>query len=172
MYFISQHFKTCHYYLNRLGYNYINENEKVDIINNNCISIANDSKIIINLSQVMNDKHFFDLRNLFLNISRITEQDIYNYFYTSLSLDDNTINSQVLIQKEKEDDKKFLENIIFSYKLNKVIPPFLDYKSKKIYRCFRFRRYFIKYKISRKWKISIKFKTWLNIIFIRNKTLL
>ena len=127
------HFKTCHYYLNRLGYNYINENEKVDIINNNCISIANDSKIIINLFQVMNDKHFFDLRNLFLNISRITEQDIYNYFYTSLSLDDNTINSQVLIQKEKEDDKKFLENIIFSYKLNKVIPPFLDYKSKKKY---------------------------------------
>ena len=128
------HFKTCHYFLNRIGYDYKNENEKVNLINNNCISIANETKIILNLFQVMNDKHFFELRNLFLNISRITEQDIYNYFYTSLSLDDNIINNnQHLIQREIEEDKKFLENIIFSYKLNRVLPPFLDYKSNKKY---------------------------------------
>ena len=130
------HFKTCHYFLDRRGFKYINENDKINIINNNCITIANDIKIILNLFQIMNSKHFNDLRDIFLNISRISEQDIYNYFYTSLSLDDNSINinnNQILLQKEQEEDEKYIENIIFSYKLNKVIPPFLDYKSKKKY---------------------------------------
>ena len=130
------HFKTCHYFLDRRGFKYINENDKINIINNNCITIANDIKIILNLFQIMNSKHFNDLRDIFLNISRISEQDIYNYFYTSLSLDDNSINinnNQILFQKEQEEDEKYIENIIFSYKLNKVIPPFLDYKSKKKY---------------------------------------
>ena len=131
------HFKTCHYFLDKRGFQYINENDKINLINNNCISIASDSKVILNLFKAMNNKHFYDFKNIFLNISRITEQDIYNYFYTSLSLDDNSINinnnNQILIQREQEDDEKFLENIIFSYKLNKIIPPFLDYKSKKKY---------------------------------------
>jgi TFIIF-interacting CTD phosphatase-like protein len=92
---------------------------------------------MLNLFQAMNSKHFFDLRNIFLNISRITEQEIYNYFYTSLSLDDDSINinynNKITLQKEQEEDEKFIENIIFSYKLNKAIPPFLDYKHKKKY---------------------------------------
>ena len=134
------HFNTCHYFLGQKGFNYFNENDKINIINNNCISIVNDLKIILNLFQVMNNKHFFDLRNIYLNISRFTEQDIYNYFYTSISLDDNNINidnnmnnTSIIFKKEQEDDDKFIENIIFAYKLNKVIPPFLDYKSKKKY---------------------------------------
>ena len=135
------HFNTSHYFLQQKGFNYFNENDKINIINNNCISIVNDLKIILNLFQIMNNKHFFDLRNLYLNISRINEQDIYNYFYTSLSLDDGSINinnnyqdnNPLLIKKEQEDDEQFLDKIIFAYKLNKVIPPFLDYKSKKKY---------------------------------------
>lgn len=131
------HFKTCHFFLDKRGFKYINENDKINIINNNCISIANDIKIMLNLFQAMNSKHFFDLRNIFLNISRISEQEIYNYFYTSLSLDDDSINiynnNKITLQKEQEEDEKFIDNIIFLYKLNKAIPPFLDYKPKKKY---------------------------------------
>ena len=44
----------------------------------------------------------------------------------------NTINNNsIIIQKEQEEDEKFMDNIIFSYKLNKAIPPFLSYKSNK-----------------------------------------
>ena len=54
------HFKTCHFFLDKRGFKYINENDKINIINNNCISIANDIKIMLNLFQAMNNKHFFD----------------------------------------------------------------------------------------------------------------
>ena len=134
------HFQTCNFFLNQKGFNYYNENDKISLINNNCVSIVNDIKIILNLYQSMKNKHFTNLKYIYLNISRITEQDIYNYFYSSIAIDnDNEINnnnvinnnSSILYQKEQEEDENFIENIIFYYKLNKAIPPFLKKKSKK-----------------------------------------
>ena len=135
------HFQTCHYFFEKIGLNVINENSRINLINNNCVSIVNDIKIILNLFQIINNKHYYDLRNLFLNISIISEQEIYNYFYTSLAIDDNSNNNNInynvinnnpeIKLKEKDEDEKFIDNIIFSYKLNKAIPPFLTYKSKK-----------------------------------------
>ena len=128
------HFQTCNFFLKQKGFYDLNENNKITYINNNCISIVNDIKIILNLYQAMNNEYFSDLYNIYLNISKITEQDIYNYFYTSIAINNNynTINTNsIIIQKEQEEDDKFIDNIIFSYKLNKKIPPFLSYKSTK-----------------------------------------
>ena len=126
------HFQTCNIFLNQKGFNYFNEDDKINLINNNCVSIVNALKIILNLYQSMNNKHFFNLKNIYLNISRITEQDIYNYFYSSIAIDnDNNNNRYIIYQKEQEEDENFIEKIIFSYKLNKAIPPFLKHKCKK-----------------------------------------
>ena len=126
------HFQTCNIFLNQKGFNYFNEDDKINLINNNCVSIVNALKIILNLYQSMNIKHFFNLKNIYLNISRITEQDIYNYFYSSIAIDnDNNNNRYIIYQKEQEEDENFIEKIIFSYKLNKAIPPFLKHKCKK-----------------------------------------
>ena len=128
------HFQTCNFFLKQKGFYDLNEHNKITYINNNCISIVNDIKIILNLYQVMNNEYFSDLQNIYLNISKVSEQDIYNYFYTSIAIDNNynTINNNsIIIQKEQEEDEKFIDNIIFSYKLNKKIPPFLTYKSTK-----------------------------------------
>ena len=125
------HFQTCNIFLNQKGFNYFNEDDKINLINNNCVSIVNALKIILNLYQSMNNKHFFNLKNIYLNISRITEQDIYNYFYSSIAIDNDNNNKYIIYQKEQEEDENFIEKIIFSYKLNKAIPPFLKHKCKK-----------------------------------------
>ena len=135
-------FQTCHYYLNKKGIFYLNENDKINLINNNCITIVNDIKIVLNLYLNMNSKYYTDLKDIYLNISKIHEQDIYTYFYNCLAIDDNSIDScnniynnnninHSLIQKEKEEDEIFMDNIIFSYRLNKAIPPFLNNSCKK-----------------------------------------
>ena len=126
------HFQTCNYFLEQKSFYYLNENEKINLINNNCVSIVNTVKTILNLYQSTNNKHFFNLKNIFLNISRITEQDIYNYFYSSIAIDnDNINNNKYIIYQKEEEDENFIDKIIFSYKLNKAIPPFLKHKSKK-----------------------------------------
>ena len=129
-------FQTCHYYLNQKGINYLNENDKINLVNNNCISIVNDIKIILNLYLTMNSKYYQDLKDIYLNISKISEQDIYNYFYNCLAIDDsidsnNNNNNNISMQKEIIEDEIFMDNIIFSYRLNKVIPPFLRLPCKK-----------------------------------------
>ena len=129
-------FQTCHYYLNQKGINYLNENDKINLVNNNCISIVNDIKIILNLYLTMNSKYYQDLKDIYLNISKINEQDIYSYFYNCLAIDDsidsnNNNNNNISMQKEIIEDETFMDNIIFSYRLNKVIPPFLRLPCKK-----------------------------------------
>ena len=126
------HFQTCNFFLEQKGIFYLNENEKINLINNNCVSIVNIVKIILDLYQSTNNKHFLNLKNIFLNISRITEQDIYDYFYSSIAFDtDNINNNNYIIHQNEEEDENFIDKIIFSYKLNKAIPPFLKHKNKK-----------------------------------------
>ena len=125
------HFQTCNFFLEQKGFYYLNENEKINLINNNCVAIVNIVKTILNIYQSTNNKHFFNLQNIFLNISRLTEQDIYNYFYSSIAIDNDNINNKYIIYQKEEEDENFIDKIIFSYKLNKAIPPFLKHKNKK-----------------------------------------
>jgi TFIIF-interacting CTD phosphatase-like protein len=62
----------------------INENEISNLINNNCIKIAQYlSEIIIYYEDVGNN-YYLDFLDLFNNISKLSEKDINNYFYNYL----------------------------------------------------------------------------------------
>ena len=79
------YFKTFNYILAKNGYDkLINENEISNLINNNCIKIAQYlSEIIIYYEDVGNN-YYLDFLDLFNNISKLTEKDINNYFYNYL----------------------------------------------------------------------------------------
>ena len=79
------YFKTFNYILAKNGYDkLINENEISNLINNNCIKIAQYlSEIIIYYEDVGNN-YYLDFLDLFNNISKLSEKDINNYFYNYL----------------------------------------------------------------------------------------
>ena len=78
------YFKTFNYILSRNGFDNLNENEISNLINNNCIKIAQYlSEIIIYYEDVGNN-YYLDFLDLFNNISKLSEKDINNYFYNYL----------------------------------------------------------------------------------------
>ena len=79
------YFKTFNYILAKNGYDkLINENEISNLINNNCIKIAQYlSEIIIYYEDVGNN-YYLDFLDIFNNISKLSEKDINNYFYNYL----------------------------------------------------------------------------------------
>ena len=79
------YFKTFNYILAKNGYDkLIHENEISNLINNNCIKIAQYlSEIIIYYEDVGNN-YYLDFLDLFNNISKLSEKDINNYFYNYL----------------------------------------------------------------------------------------
>ena len=78
------YFKTFNYILAKNGFDNLNENEISNLINNNCIKIAQYlSEIIIYYEDVGNN-YYLDFLELFNNISKLTEKDINNYFYNYL----------------------------------------------------------------------------------------
>ena len=85
--YVSQnkiYFKTFNYILAKNGFDNLNENEISELINNNCIKIAQYlSEIIIYYEDVGNN-YYLDFLDLFNNISKLTEKDINNYFYNYL----------------------------------------------------------------------------------------
>lgn len=105
------YFKTCDYYLLENGLENIYENEITNIIRKNCVSITNDLNNILNYYQTINNNYYNDFRDIFLNISRIEEQDINNYFYNYLfnSTKENIINQQ-RINKNYDYSRGFFEN--------------------------------------------------------------
>ena len=78
------YFKTCNYFLSENGLDNINESEIISIISRNCVSIVNDIKNILNYYQTINNRYYNDFKDIFLNISRLGEQDLNNYFYNYL----------------------------------------------------------------------------------------
>ncbi len=91
------YFKSCNFYLSENRLSDVYENEIINIINKNCISIVNDVTKILNFYYNINNKYFYDFNNIFLNISRINEQDINNYFYDHLL---NSKKENILIQQK------------------------------------------------------------------------
>ena len=78
------YFRTANYFLGKNGLSNVYENGIIDLINKNCISIVNDVSNILNYYKTINNLYFSDFQNIFLNISRMNEQDINNYFYNYL----------------------------------------------------------------------------------------
>ena len=80
------YFKTFNYILSKNGYDNLNENEIANLINNNCIKIAQDLSEIIVYYEDIGNVYYLDFLDLFNNISKLTEKDINNYFYNYLYL--------------------------------------------------------------------------------------
>ena len=159
----EKYFKTYNYYLNKNGLSNIYEKEIIIIINNNCISILNDLNNILNFLYTINNKYYYDFKDIYLNISRINEQYINNYLYNnlfnlkkenllikernnhndSILINKNTDNSSdytiqniiqnQIIKQQQEYNDLLLDEIIMKYKKNKEIPPFLKNKNSKKY---------------------------------------
>lgn len=77
-------FRTANYFLGKNGLSNIYENEIINLVNKNCVSIVNDVNNILNYYKTINNIYFSDFQNIFLNISRMDEQEINNYFYNYL----------------------------------------------------------------------------------------
>ena len=97
------YFKTCNYFLSENGLDNINENEIISLISRNCVSIVNDIKNILNYYQTINNRYYNDFKDIFLNISRLGEQDLNNYFYNYLfnSSQENIITQQRINNKNE-----------------------------------------------------------------------
>ena len=80
----EMYFKTFNYLLSRNGYNNMNENEIVDLIQNNCYKIVQSLSEIINYYESVGNNYYLDFLELFNTISKLTEKEINNYFYNYL----------------------------------------------------------------------------------------
>ena len=78
------YFRTTNYFLGKNGLSNVYENEIINLVNKNCVSIVNDVSNILNYYKTINNVYFSDFQNIYLNISRMNEQDINNYFYNYL----------------------------------------------------------------------------------------
>jgi hypothetical protein len=144
------YFKTFDNFLKENDMYNLNENEIIIIINKNCISIVNDLENILNYYKTINNKYYQDFQELYMSISKLTEQDISNYFFNNLynALDENEImetkleninennndyedENNIPIQIKENDG--YLNSIILSYKKNKAMPPFIRFPNKKKY---------------------------------------
>jgi hypothetical protein len=148
------YFKTFDRFLKENDMYDLNENEIIIIINKNCVSIVNDLENILNYYKTINNKYYQDFQEIYMSISKLTEQDISNYFYNNLynALDENEImetkleninennndinnnyeNENIIPIQIKENDG-YLNKIILSYKKNKAMPPFIRSQNKKKY---------------------------------------
>ena len=90
------YFKGCNYYLNENKLDNLYENEIINIINNNCISMVRDIGNILNYYASINNNYYYDFKNIYLNLSRIDEKDISDYFYKYLF---NSTKENIIIQQ-------------------------------------------------------------------------
>ena len=90
------YFKTCNYYLNENGFANLYENDIINIINKNCISMVRDIGNILNYYESIKNNYYYDFRNIYLNLSRIDEKVISDYFYKYLF---NSTKENMIIQQ-------------------------------------------------------------------------
>ena len=125
----------------------LSEKEIIGKINDNCISIIYDIENNLNNYQVINNKCFTDFQKIYLTISKITEQDINEFFYEKLY-------NNYLHQTQ---DNKYLDKIILIYKKNKKIPPFINFITNKKYTLvLNLENTLINVKIDNKGKVLIR----------------
>ena len=137
------YFKTFNYILSRNGLNNLNENEIKDIINQNCCNIVKNISNILNYYKDIGNPFYLDFYEIFNILSRITEKEINNYFYTylfGLKKPKNTyivnkannlaynINSNININNNNKNNLKILE-----YQKNKIPIPYITVPTNKKY---------------------------------------
>ena len=78
------YFKTFNFILSRNGFDNLNEKEICNLINSNCIKIAQYLSEIIVYYEDIGNVYYLDFLDLFNNISKLSEKEINNYFYNYL----------------------------------------------------------------------------------------
>ena len=121
------YFRTANYFLGRNGLINVYENEIINIVNKNCISIVNDVNNILNYYKAINNIFYPDFHSIYLNISRMNEQDINNYFYNYLfnSTKENMAAQQRInrfdYSRDNIENSKFYENNNNNININNII---------------------------------------------------
>ena len=121
------YFRTANYFLGKNGLSNVYENEIINLVNKNCVSIVNDISNILNYYKTINNIYFSDFQNIYLNISRMNEQDINNYFYNYLfnSTKENLAaqqrNNKFDYSRDNFENSKFYENSNNNININNII---------------------------------------------------
>ena len=160
-YFCSKneiYFNKFNYFLITNGFYDLSEKEIIDIICRNSVFIVNDVSNILNYYKTINNIYYSDFQKMYLSLSKLTEDELNNYFYNNLlnqpeenlnninnynykndeiietNINNNIDNNYILENNEEDDESEnYLDNIILYYKKNKAIPPFLNSKNTKKY---------------------------------------
>ena len=149
------YFKRFNYILLENGYNNFNEDQIVKIINTNCYELVNIINNIINFYKSIDNNYYLDFFEIFISISKITEIEIHNYFYTHLYANplkgsikpkyisikpnendylNNSLNSNIRNKTySKSKEKEFEIKTILKYHKYKVSPPFIKKLNEKEY---------------------------------------
>ena len=142
------YFKTFNYILTRNGLNNLNENEIKEIINQNCCNIVKNISNILNYYKAIANPFYLDFYELFNILSRLTEKDINNYFYTYLNglkkpksayiinkknnvkynINNKNINNNINNNNYIDNNEQILE-----YQKNKIPSPYITVPTKKKY---------------------------------------
>ena len=153
------YFNKFNYFLITNGIYDLSEKDIIDIICKNSVFVVNDAKNILNYYKTINNIYYSDFQKMYLSLSKMTEDELNNYFYNNLLFQyeenlnninnynyninndinetniNNNIDKNYIAENTEEDDENedYLDNIILYYKQNKVIPPFLNSKNIKKY---------------------------------------
>ena len=144
-------------FLIRKGFFDINEKEIIDIISRNSVFIVNQLSNILNYYKAINNNYFNDFSNIYFSLSKMSEEEIRDFFYNNLlnstneevnnssnyifdttydinSNDINKSNNNIIENyMEEDEEEQYLNEIVLSYKKYRAIPPFIRTKSKKKY---------------------------------------
>lgn len=121
------YFRTANYFLGKNGLSNVYENEIINLVNKNCVSIVNDISNILNYYKTINNSYYSDFQNIYLNISRMNEQDINNYFYNYLfSTNKENVAAQQRINKfdysrDNIENSKIYDNNNSNNNINNII---------------------------------------------------
>ena len=142
------YFHKFNSFLIRNGIYDLCENEIIDIISRNSVTIVNDVCIILNFYKYINSSFHYVFHNIYLSLSKINEDDLKDFYFNTIlnSYDENLDNINYYIDnnddydnnfifenEENDDNEEYLYNIILYYKKNKTAPPFLKFKNQKKY---------------------------------------
>ena len=110
------YFNKFNYYLIKNGIYDLSEAEIIDIISRNSVYSINDIKIILNYYKAINNNYYFDFQNIYLSLSKMTEDDFNDYFYNNIlniyegNLNNNNIN-YYYYDIENNNDKNIYSNL-------------------------------------------------------------